>query len=122
MVAYLISQTERYKDELPVWHENNDALGRSQVPSEFLTPLCFTLRHLELVDGYLDHPAYPAIETTTVAFILRHLPLLEKFDCCTGTERAVQLLHKETEDTEISFEMFQLDFENACRDAIQKHV
>ena len=58
---------------------------------------CFTLRRLELVDGYLDHPAYPAIEPTTAAFILRHLPFLEKLDCCTGTERAVQLLHKETE-------------------------
>jgi len=48
-----------------------------QAPSEILTPFCFTLRHLQLSFG---SDMYTDKFYSLAAFILRHLPSLEKMD------------------------------------------
>ena len=101
------------------WADEDAAFSRLRVPSEFLTPVCFTLRHLEIIEC-LDNHNYP-IGPETVAFILRHMPLLEKLESCSGTPEAVHLLHNETEEAEVSPGSIQLDFEFACHEAIQLH-
>jgi len=101
------------------WAEDS-ALGRLRVPSKYLTPLCYTLRHLELIEC-INHHYYPVIDPTIATFILRHMPLLEKLEGCSGTKRAIQLLHKESEEDKESPGTIQVDFEQACRDAIELH-
>lgn len=125
LVEHLIGPKERIPKD-PYWQfkkvnwAEDVALGRLRVPSEFLAPVCFTLRHLELAE---DRPIGdgPVMESTTAAFILRHLPLLEKLEFCSGTEKGIQLLHVETEEAEEKPGIFQEGFEKACRDVIQRH-
>ena len=126
LVDYLIGPHEFFNEQ-PYrrfkkvdWAEDA-ALGHLRVPPEFLTPLCFTLRHLELIE-YLDHHYYSAaIDPKIAGFILRHMPLLEKLESCSGTVKAVHLLHRETEEPGESLGSIQVIFEQACRDAINLH-
>ena len=125
LATHLIGPQERYQEQ-PYWHfkqvdwAEDAALGHLRVPPEFLTPLCFTLRHLEIIE-YLNHHYYPAIDPAIAAFVLRHMPRLEKLESCSGTEKAIRILHKETEEAKESSGSVQLDFEQACREAIQIH-
>ncbi len=107
------------------WAEG-DALSRLRVPPELLTPLCFSLRHLEIVEHLDGQNQNPSIDPEMAAFILRHIPLLKKLKSSrlsTGTEKAIHLLHKEMDEEaeESGARTIQVDFERACRDAINSH-
>jgi len=126
LVTQLIGPPERFAEH-PYWRfktvdwAEDNALGRLIVPTEFLSPLCFTLRHLELLEPHSSYSEMPVVKSTTAAFVLRHMPLLEKLEFCSGTEKGIQLLHKQTEDNEKSPGIFQEGFQQACRDVIQLH-
>jgi len=67
----------QYGEKKP-WTED-DALRLLQVPPQLLTPLCFTLKHLQLEDVDWDTNATYSC-WSIVTFALRHLPSLEKMD------------------------------------------
>ena len=60
-----------------VWSEDSSSLEFLQVPSEILTPICFTLRALNLSFG---SEIFTDVFYSLAAFVLRHLPSLEKMD------------------------------------------
>ncbi len=126
LIDKLIGPLEHHPEEL-CWRfkkvdwTKDAALARLRVPPEFLTSLCFTLRFLE-VSEYAHQRFYSAIDPEIAAFILRHMPNLEVLESCTGTEKAIHLLRKETEEAERSLiGPIQQEFEQSCRDAVNLH-
>jgi len=79
------------------------------------------LRHLELSEYRPFGNNGSVIESTTVAFVFRHMPLLENLEFFSGTEKGIRLLHKETEEARVEPGIFQEGFEKACRDVIHLH-
>jgi len=78
------------------------------VPSEFLTPLCFTLKRLLFnSDRDTDVPT-PSVSMCT--FVFRHLPHLEEFLRCADSVKVSKAFYK----TEM-IENKQAEFEEHCR-------
>jgi len=125
LLDHLVRPLEHLHEERPFlrykeveWFKDA-ALSRLRVPSEFLTSLCFTLRHLEVSEYAGRRNSNSAIQPEIVAFVLRHMPNLEVLENFTSTEKAVHLLHRETGEAERNLTgPIQLGFEQACRDAI----
>ncbi len=61
--------------------EDISRLASLRVPPEYVTSLCFTLQNLELNELDIRMDRDDSVETArVVAFLLRHLPSLTKFD------------------------------------------
>ena len=91
-----------FVDELPLKPDSllKHRLAVLQIPPECLTPLCFTLQHLELKDelksngsNRMDH-VHDEFVAYYLAFTLRHLPSLQKFvGFPTSFIPAIHILH-----------------------------
>jgi len=64
-----------------------------QIPSEYLTPLCSTLSHLEIGETVGYREASWKINFSTAAFALLHLPCLQKMGECEILSRSIVFLH-----------------------------
>lgn len=85
-----------------------------QLPPEFLTPLCFSLHHLETV-YCLEHESMKewAFTSSTAAFCLRHLPALRSINGCEGTGMGAKMIYEDR--PEANGVEVQSRFENVCR-------
>lgn len=72
-------------DDRPSWCEFG-ALDRIDVPEEFRTQICSSLRELDQVFGYLSASA--------AAFALRNLTLLQKFKSQDNICKGIEILHR----------------------------
>lgn len=92
------------------WCES-ESLEHLELPSKYLTPICSTLRELQLyydAEGYEDENGYNEIDASDAAFALRHLPLLQVVDKRIPTSLAVtKLHHNNVYEQEKSREKFQ---------------
>ncbi len=87
-----------------------------QVPTELLSPICFSLRHLHLAEPFWEdyNDKYFLPYYHPIVFALRHLPRLEKLDgysTCMG----IKLLHDAyaNQDKEA-----QTKFEAKCKECV----
>ncbi len=97
-------------DEEPEWL-SDDEFSRLKVPEKFLVPMCFTLKELRL-SGYGKSSDYLEIYGSSSIFILRHLPLLEKFDLPLPIAVAIKSLYEQS----------QVKFEKEFETAFQRRV
>lgn len=84
-----------WTNEMVSWSKDGP-LELLRVPSEYLTRICFSLRDLWLTDNSDDirHQHYCSkLSPSAVAFLLRHVPLLEDLTYCSTTALAVKILH-----------------------------
>ena len=93
------------------WSEDS-TLGGLQFPSEFLNPLCFTLKELLLVRTHWICIRCGVPESSN-AFALRHLRKLEVAKLVGGTVNVVKLLYQ------MRF-VHQRGFEASCMDACSR--
>jgi len=122
------------KNKQPTCLED-DFLQGLKVPTEFLTPLCFTLKDLQLsnsnrkkkesryVSSRLGYDRFE-FSSSLVAFALRHFPRLEKMDENVPTSEAIRLLYNvelvtKTKDSNLTTR--QEEFEDACQKAAGNH-
>jgi len=86
-----------------------------RVPSEFLTPLCFTLKQL-LFEDPNRHTAAITPSDSMYALALRHLPKLELLDARSLSARAVKAFYKAEmiESKQAEFEKYH------CRDVAER--
>jgi len=89
------------------WSDDSTIKGL-KVPSEFLTPLCFTLKKL-LFHSDRDADA-PTPSDSMCTFVLRHLPHLEEFLLRADSVKVVKAFYQ----TEM-IESKQAEFEDHCR-------
>lgn len=97
-------------DEEPEWL-SDDEFSRLKVPEKFLVPMCFTLKELRL-SGYGKSSDYLEIYRSSTIFILRHLPLLEKFDLPLPIAVPIKSLYEQS----------QVKFEKEFETAFQRRV
>ncbi len=108
---YEDEEEEQNQDE-PIWMAAK-SFQRIWLPTQYLTPICYTLRHLGLMRNACwseyGKPKYDAM----AAFALRHLPQLEQLDGMQ-TSSAIRILcgYKGVE-----LEGVTKDSEKACEDA-----
>jgi len=104
---------EHEEIEVKKWSESFFFFELFQLPSEILTPFCFTLRHLQLSFG---SEVYTDKFYSIAAFILRHLPLLEKMDG-HHTSFGVVKMSTVSSNEAPGRELISLaeQFENACK-------
>jgi len=87
----------------------DEILASLRVPPEYLTPMCFTLQHLDI-----ENSNWRDCFDSTLAFALRHLPVLQQLVCDTSeVVAAVKIFHETSR-----MEEFQTEFEELCRDVV----
>lgn len=71
--------------DLPSWCEHGE-LGRIDVPNEYRTPICSSLREIYVSGG---------MSAAATAFTLRNIPWLNKFedDTTSGKSGGIEMLH-----------------------------
>lgn len=82
------------------------AFGRLIVPSECLSPFCFTLEELKLG----EKGCFMEVCDSIAAFALRHLPALQKMDESVPVCGGIKILHDSLRD-EDDWTINQLEFE-----------
>lgn len=92
------------KNDKPAWI-SDDALQQLLVPFKYRTPLCFSLRQLELGDG-------ANMSNATAAFAIRSIPFLQKIDL--SMSRAIAILHR---TRKLEAKEMQTTFEKLCHEA-----
>jgi len=79
----------------PSWC-HDQLLEHLDVPPEFLSPICFSLRQLQFKEPQYIDDYYNEIQKSEAAFALRHLPLLEGVSKRFPASLAVTCLHRNT--------------------------
>ena len=108
-VNNLLDFEEFHNRKLPPWCEDR-ALEHLLVPSEYLSPICSTLRELKITR---DHGVYDdnnQVFTPQAVFALRHLPLLRATDALFPVSVAITFLHlngRNTTEERKSLEKFR---------------
>jgi len=92
------------KNEKPAWITDG-SLQQLLVPSKYRTPLCFSLRQLELGEG-------ANISDATAAFAIRSFPLLQMIDVSMSS--AITILYK---TRKLEAKEMQATFEKSCHEA-----
>lgn len=92
------------KNEKPAWITDG-ALQQLLVPLKYRTPICFSLRQLELGEG-------ANISDATAAFAIRSIPLLQMIDVSMSS--AITILHK---TRKLEAKEMQATFEKSCHEA-----
>lgn len=111
LVDIVFRQDSSEDDDID-WSQDSFLPGL-RVPSEFLNPLCFTLKSSDLEE--------PLISDSVKAFVLRHLPNLFRPEylhpepCCEAP-RFIKLVYQAKK----LLETLRLDFGEACRAAAQR--
>lgn len=105
----LLDRNEFNAGHSPSWC-NDQLLEHLEVPPEFLSPICFSLRQLQFKEPQNIDDYYNEIQKSEAAFALRHLPLLEgvskRFPGSLAVTRLYQNTGHVTEEKE-SREEFQ---------------
>lgn len=98
-------------------------LHRFQFAEEHLTPICKSLKHLEICDKV--NKLVPSISIQALAFLLRHIPGLEKLELLSSygldrgwtgsrTGRAIELLHELKSSKDGQQKKQQTTFKDIC--------
>ncbi len=102
------------------WDAVDSILEVLRVPSDFLSPLCFTLEKFFLEcdqkHGYSNNNCgcFDGVSHSAFAFAFRYLPMLQQFNDSTRTRKAqvLKILHK-TQSVDLGIQ--QLKFEEVCK-------
>jgi len=102
--------------EEPKWLADPE-FSRLKVPEKFLSPICFKLREMCIDTEEIepsDRSSTLEMSGSSVVFILRHLPLLEKLTLPFPAAVAIKTLHEQSTS--------QVEFEKDCEKAFSRHL